>query len=99
MLAFLADCSVCQDGYAATLAFICARCSGSGQAAVLSVAMVFMVIAVGVVVYIVTFLVSTRPTETSDNRLHARVLRALPLASVKIIVVVWQILSQVSVRK
>lgn len=50
---------------------------------------------VAVAVMVVANLVSTEHREVRKNRFHARLFRALPLQSFKILVVLWQILTQV----
>lgn len=86
------DCSVCSDGYTAEPGFSCVRCSehagGVAVAAVLGV--VALLGAVVMVSYILSGEVAGRGTG-----IVARLTRFVPLQSVKIVVVAWQILTQV----
>lgn len=52
-------------------------------------------VAVFAVVTVFKLLLSTEVEEANIERFHRRVLRAVPVQALKIIVVVWQILTQV----
>ena len=89
------DCSVCEDDYAATLAFTCAKCSGSSRIALLVVVVISTGAAAVMAVYLTAFLVSMEPTEARMTRPYVKLLKHLPLQAIKILVVLWQILTQV----
>lgn len=91
---FYTDCSVCSEGYTASLGFVCTKCSddiagGITIAAVGSIIFVFVFIA-----FIIHML--SGMSKDADRGLVARVTSFIPLHTVKIIVVVWQIITQVS---
>lgn len=74
-----------------TLSFTCTECVDSrGGIAIMAVVAVFSLCAI---IAVITYLVSG---EKGDSRgiIH-RVAKRLPLQSIKIVVVVWQILTQV----
>ena len=89
------DCSVCSGGYTAELSFTCSKCShsagGIALAAILAVAV--LVVAVAVVLYVMSGQV-----EAGRQGMVERLGRFIPLHSVKIVIVAWQILTQVSVE-
>ena len=86
---------MCEDGYSATLAFTCGKCSSSNHAAVLALVVVVMVGAAAGTIYLTAYLVSIEPLETRMTLPHIKLLKAVPLQAIKIIVVLWQILTQV----
>ena len=90
-----ADCSVCEKGYSATLAHTCKRCSGSDQTIILVVAIVAIVMATAGGAYLTVYLVSMEPANARTTRLHVKLLQYAPLQAFKILVVLWQILTQV----
>lgn len=91
-LACFADCSVCSEGYSRTLSFTCAECvdPGGGIAIMVVVAVFFL----GAAIALCMHLVSGEMDGARQGIIH-RVARRLPLQPIKIIVVVWQILTQV----
>lgn len=94
---FYPDCSVCSEGYTASLGFVCTKCSDNitGDIALATVgAIVFLF----VVVSFISYLLSAE-SEDDDRGILARVTRFVPLSSVKIVIVVWQIITQVSSRE
>ena len=90
-----ADCSVCEKGYYATQAYKCKRCSVSHQTIVLVVAIVVIVMATAGGVYTTVYLVTMEPANARMTRLHVKLLHYVPLPAFKILVVLWQILTQV----
>lgn len=86
----LPDCSVCSKHYTATLAFSCGHCGGENVAVVILVLAIASIAAVAFVWY----MVSTKQEGTARGRVE----KVLPLQSIKIVVVVWQIVAQVSTR-
>lgn len=91
-LAPYADCSVCSDGYVGNLGFSCTECVEGTGGIVLAVAVSVIVLFAAVV--IVTYLVSGELEDDGTGFLD-RARRYLPLKSIKIVVVVWQIITQV----
>ncbi|CAN0255509.1 unnamed protein product, partial [Ascophyllum nodosum] len=87
-------CSVCEKGYSTTLAYTCKMCSGSHQTIVLVVAIVVIVMATAGGAYLTVYLVSMEPAKARTTRLHVKLLHYVPLQAFKILVVLWQILTQ-----
>lgn len=87
-----ADCAVCSEGYTSELGFVCRKCVGSagGIAIAVVLAAVLLVAALAVVSYVMS-------GESGERRpgLVDRVARYVPLQSFKIVIVAWQILTQV----
>ncbi|CBN75178.1 polymorphic Outer membrane protein G/I family [Ectocarpus siliculosus] len=84
-------CAVCSEGYSAQLGFTCRTCSDSagGIALAAALAVVGLVALVAVVSYV------TSGEEDGKGRgIVERVGRYIPLQSVKIVVVAWQIMTQ-----
>lgn len=88
----LPDCSVCSKGYGATLAFRCRQCS-DGNSAVIVVVLAIAILAA------VAFLWHMVSIEDADSTrgVVVRVENVLPLQSIKIVLVAWQIVAQVNV--
>eukprot|EP00752_Nemacystus_decipiens_P005732 g5187.t1 len=84
-------CSVCSEGYYSSLAFTCNKCMGDGGGIALMV--IVGVLVLGAAVGVCTYLVSAE-TEGARRGVLLRVVNRLPLQSIKIVVVVWQILTQ-----
>eukprot|EP00903_Cladosiphon_okamuranus_P017270 g15914.t1 len=84
-------CAVCSDGYTAQLGFTCSTCLGSASGIVLAsvVLAVVLLAAVAVASYVIS-------AEGAGKRrgLVERVARYIPLQSLKIIIVSWQLLTQ-----
>lgn len=87
----LPDCSVCGEGYASTLAFRCSRCAGENVA----VTVVVLAVVVCSALVFVWHMVSIEQ-EDATRGIIVRVKKVLPLQSIKIVVVAWQIVTQVS---
>lgn len=86
------DCSVCSEGCMASVGFTCVDCSGRTHGIVFIVAMAVMA---GLVIpTVVLYLVSSKANGTK-NRVLDGARRYVPLQSVKIVIVAWQILTQV----
>lgn len=88
----LADCAVCGGGYTAQLGFTCSKCPGSASGIVLAsfVLVVVLSAAVAVASYVISAEGAGKP-----RGLVERVARYVPLQSLKIVIVSWQILTQV----
>lgn len=90
------DCAVCEVGYSPSLAHTCTRCSNSRQNGLVAIAAVVAVVTVCAIAVFLAHLLSTEPEERGVGCLHRRVSRGLPLQAFKIVVVVWQIVTQAS---
>ncbi|CAM9858548.1 unnamed protein product, partial [Ectocarpus sp. 12 AP-2014] len=87
-------CAVCEADYSPSLAHTCTRCSSSRRQGLVAATVIAALAAALAVVTIFRFLVSADVEEGNIGWFHRRVLRAVPVQAVKIIVVVWQILTQ-----
>ncbi|CAM9458195.1 unnamed protein product [Ectocarpus sp. 8 AP-2014] len=84
-------CSVCSVDYSTTLSFTCTECVDSdGGITIMIVAAVFVL---GGVIVLCMYLVSGGLDGAGKGIIH-RLTQRLPLQSIKIVVVVWQILTQ-----
>lgn len=92
MLINQADCAICSDGYTAGLGFACDKCSNTAGGIVLAV--FFVVIALVVVVSIACYLIFYEH-ERGRQGLVERMARYVPLQSLKVVIVSWQIITQV----
>lgn len=86
------DCAVCSEGYTAQLGFTCRDCSDSTGGII--VATVLGVAALFVAVVVVSYVVSGEVGD-KGHRFAVHLKRHIPLQSVKIVIVAWQILTQV----
>lgn len=89
------DCSVCTHDYTPTLEYVCNECSYSEGR--LALVVVISVLSVAAFAVFVSFMVSEE-WEDARHGIVARIAPYLPLQSLKIIVVAWQILTQVRVH-
>ena len=87
----LLDCAVCIQGFAATLSYRCSECSGETSVGPVVLA-VFAVLVSFFVIYMIS-IEGDRNTSSSIGRMK----EAIPLQSFKIIIVSWQIVTQVRV--
>lgn len=90
----LADCSVCSENYASTLGSKCSKCSDTNQGVVIAV----FVAAILAVLALVWKMVSIE-REDSNRGIVVHVDKVLPLQSIKIMIVAWQIVTQVRTRE
>ena len=84
---------MCSKRYTASLGFTCNKCSddaAGGIALAVAMAVVFLLAFVAFLSYMLS-----GETRGTDQSIVARVTRFIPLHSVKIVIVVWQILTQV----
>ena len=89
-----ADCAICSDGFSASLGFICKTCFNSTGGIV--VAIVFVLALLVGVILAVSYLLSTElDRETKIRACVERLMRCIPMQSVKVIIVTWQIVIQV----
>eukprot|EP00752_Nemacystus_decipiens_P017698 g15868.t1 len=84
-------CAICSEGYTAQFGFVCSKCSSSAAGVALAVvlAVVTLLVAGAVVSY-----ATTGEGNGTRRGLVERVARYVPLQSVKIVIVAWQILTQ-----
>ena len=86
------DCAICSKGYTAQIGLKCSKCSGSTGGIVL--AAVLAVAALLVAAVVVSY-VTSGERRVKGQGMVERVGRYVPLQSLKIVIVAWQILTQV----
>ena len=100
------DCAACEAGYASGLQYSCYRCHRSEKGAAIGGAVPTLVFALVVVTLMVAYLVRVvdHPTSERVGRWNKRLsdfrdglVRAIPFTAIKIVVVAWQIITQVNV--
>lgn len=91
------DCSVCSKGYTPSLGFVCNKCpeNANGGTAIIAVMATIVLLAFAA---FFSYLFSEE-MEGVDQGIAACVTRFIPLQSIKIIIVMWQILTRVSRRE
>ncbi|CAN0122023.1 unnamed protein product [Ectocarpus sp. 6 AP-2014] len=84
-------CSICSDGYASNLGYSCSKCFSRSGGIVFALGMAVLALFVAVVV--ITYIMSG---EAGERRMYVfeRLGWYVPLQSVKIVIVSWQILTQ-----
>ncbi|CAM9207691.1 unnamed protein product [Laminaria digitata] len=84
-------CSICSNGCTPALSFTCSKCSDSAGGIVLAgvLAVAVLIVAVAVVSYVISGKVGV-----GKRGMVARLGRFIPLQSLKIVIVAWQILKQ-----
>ncbi|CAN0573402.1 unnamed protein product, partial [Ectocarpus sp. 12 AP-2014] len=87
-------CAVCETDYSSSLAHICTHCSSSRRQGLMGIAAIAVIVTVFAFVAIFQYMSSTEHEEGILGCFRRRVLGAVPVQSLKIIVVVWQILTQ-----
>ena len=99
-------CAACEAGYASGFQYSCYRCHGSEKGAAIGGAVAALVIALVVVTLMVAYLVRVvdHPTSEGVRRWEKRLsdfrdglVRAISFTAIKIVVVAWQIITQVNV--
>ena len=91
----IADCSVCSKDYSPGLGRTCTKCSDSKVGVVLAIVLGALGTAVGV---IVTLHVLSEEKEGTGRGIVDRITRIIPFHTLKIVVVAWQILTQVNIK-
>ena len=86
---------MCEEDYFTTLTFTCNKCSSSSRTAALVLVTIMMGGAAVGVVLVTAFLVTVEPAEARMTRWDVKLLRSLPLQAIKILVSMWQILTEV----
>ena len=93
----LTDCAICSEGYTTNMGFPCRKCldttSGVALAVVITIA---VVLAVAV---LTSYLISGVKVQGRGGGKIECLTRYIPLQSVKIVIVTWQILTQVRGEK
>eukprot|EP00752_Nemacystus_decipiens_P013346 g11816.t1 len=74
--------------------YTCTRCSSSRREVLVAIAAIAALVVVFAVAKTLQYLLSTELEERRVGWFHRRVLRAVPVQALKIVVVVWQILTQ-----
>ena len=101
---FSKDCAACDEGYGSGFLYSCHSCQESdkwvgigGAVAVLVVAMVVFTLGVTYLVGVVDRPISERGGMWERRILNFRdgLVRAIPLTAIKIVLVLWQIITQV----
>ncbi|CAM9835026.1 unnamed protein product [Pylaiella littoralis] len=87
-------CAVCGTDYSPSLSHTCTRCTISRRQGLMAAAIISALVAVFATVKTFQYMLSTE-LEQENMGCSTRVVRAVPRQSMKIIVVVWQILTQV----
>ena len=102
---FAKDCAVCIEGYKPGFQYSCHSCQGSDKWAAIGGAVTMLVVVVSVVVFGVAYLVGVedRPISQRSGMWKRRIsnfrdglIRIIPLTAVKIVLVSWQIITQVN---
>ncbi|CAN0412480.1 unnamed protein product, partial [Pylaiella littoralis] len=86
-------CSVCSEGYSMSLAFTCTKCVNSDGGVAIMVAVAILILCV--VIALCKHLVSGE-RDVDHEGIIGRFTKHLPLQSIKIVLVVWQIVTQFS---
>lgn len=92
LLSSRADCSLCISGYAPTLVYNCSKCPGGDIATIVAILVVTFALFVSAV--FVAYMVSGEQ-ETTHWRIVHRLSERLPLQTIKIVIVTWQIIAEV----
>eukprot|EP00903_Cladosiphon_okamuranus_P018352 g16884.t1 len=88
-------CAVCETDFFPSLSYTCTRCSSSRRGGLMAAIVIAVLVVSCALVATVQYLVSTKQLEEGNaGCFRRRILRAIPLQALKIIVVVWQILTQ-----
>lgn len=83
---------MCSEGYADSLSYTCKSCSdGTATAMAFVASPVAVILGLVFVAYMVT-----KERDAQRSRQYHRLKQLLPLQSLKIVIVVWQILTEVS---
>lgn len=101
------DCAVCTENYSPGYSHTCKSCMGGNRTRALAVITAIAMVALVAVTFLVANLVSVVDTGPPDEAKaqsrwqqrcslwQARMRKTVPLTAVKIVVVVWQIVTQV----
>lgn len=102
------DCAICADGYAPGVAYSCHECSGGGSRWALGFTIFLSLVMVVMARLLFSHLRSVAQERTEEDTDVARgfwrqkywycqtfLVKMLPLTAIKIVITVWQIISQV----
>lgn len=94
------DCAVCADDYAWGEGYTCIECRNATAHTTQVLGIVVLVILAGVLARVLQYLVSLpRPTSGRNmsrwQRYITRAYQAIPIQAIKIIIVAWQIITEV----
>lgn len=89
------DCAVCDTDYSPSLDHTCTRCSSSRRQGLVAAVVIGAIAAVFAIAVICQYMLSAELENSKTRCFHRRVLAAVPVQALKIIVVVWQIVTQV----
>lgn len=97
---YLPDCAVCDEGYAPGMAYSCHQCSKGRTSLALALAAIVSLAVLAVLVVIGRKLMFGTAMTPHDARLATsswcqRIRQAIPYQAVKILIMVWQIVTQV----
>ncbi|CAN0093617.1 unnamed protein product [Ectocarpus sp. 4 AP-2014] len=87
-------CSVCEPDYSPSFSYTCTQCSSSRRQGLLAAIVIVAIVAAFATVAIFKSLLSAELQDSNMRCFHGRVRQAVPVQALKIIVVVWQILTQ-----
>ena len=88
----VADCSICNETYVSGMNFSCQKCSD--RAISITTVAILVVLATAIGLTTVSYLVSAEGVGGGRGIVKA-IMRRVPMQSVKIVIVVWQVLTQV----
>ncbi|CAM9729174.1 unnamed protein product, partial [Pylaiella littoralis] len=98
-------CAACQEDYASGYQYSCSSCTGNSKRSAIGVFMALFLLALGATVLVIADLVRVLDENDNDRAFawekrlascREKVVAALPLTSIKIVVVAWQIITQFS---
>lgn len=111
----VADCAVCADGFAPLASYNCRQCSDSGRSLTVGLVAAIVMVLVLLTVLLSAYLTRSIDVGLEDFdqievardssmkkrciRWEKVIVKVFPLTSVKTIVVVWQIVSQVTIAR
>ncbi|CAM9335907.1 unnamed protein product, partial [Choristocarpus tenellus] len=89
-------CTVCSEGYAPYLVYSCRQCTGGSKTKAQAMAGIILAFATIGVAVVITYLLSADDNSASPPRRTwiGRIRERIPFRALKIVVVVWQIISQ-----
>ena len=91
---FVTDCSICSKTYVSGTSFSCRKCSD--RAIAITIVAILVVLATVIGLATVSYLVSAEGVGSGRGIMKV-IMSRVPTQSVKIVIVVWQILTQVRV--
>ncbi|CAM9112289.1 unnamed protein product, partial [Sphacelaria rigidula] len=98
-------CAVCEEGYASGYQYSCSSCFGENKRSAMGTSIALLLVALVIITMVIANLIrvldenSTDTASILEKRLTScreRIANIIPLTSIKIVVVVWQIVTQFS---